>query len=165
MSLVTTEELSRQDQVDPLHTCISFNSQSNSFDQEIVTNYFLITMFKFLTKPTYRAIYSGFWFTETQLTLAGMLQQREPMAAGGTVPAARMQREMDARARLLSPVISAQSPSSWDGAVHTQGGLLTGIYLSSNSHRHARTPVPSASLDPVNLTVNIDHPDSILCNF
>ena len=91
-----------------------------------------------------------------------MLWQLEPAAAGGTVPAARKQRGMDARACLLSLVISSQFPSPWDGAVHTQGGLLTGIYLSSNSHRHARTPVPSASLDPDSLTVNIDHPDSIL---
>lgn len=72
---------------------------------------------------------------------------------------------MDARARLFSPVISSQSPSPWDGAVHIQGGLLIGIELSCNSHRHARMPIPSASLAPVNLTVNIDHPDSILCNF
>lgn len=95
MSLMTTEELSNQDQVDPLHTCVSFNSQSNSFDQVIVTNYFLITMLKLLTKPASGAIYSGSWFTETQFTLAGMLWQQEPGAAGGLAPTVRRQRGMD----------------------------------------------------------------------
>lgn len=81
-------------------------------------------MLKFLTKPTYRAIYSGCRFTETQFTLAGMLWHQEPAAAGGIVSIVRKQRGMDARARLFSPVISSQSPSPWDGAVHIQGGLL-----------------------------------------